>query len=341
MSKLAAFILSLMSSAYASDNILNVYNWTDYIPQSVISRFEQQTGITVNYNEFSSSDEMYTKLSANPNIGYDVVFPPNYLVTRMAQDRLLQPLDLQQLPNARYIDPLFLNHSYDPNNQYSLPFSWGATIIGYNQKYFSKATITSWRDLWQPRFSNQLLLLNDIRDVFAIPLLIMGASVNSREPQQIQQAYKLLNALWPNIKIISGEGIPALLADEDIVISVAWNGDIYSANQENPAIKGIYPKEGFALWMDNVVIMRQAPHVTNAYRFINFILQPENMAEIAQNTHYSTVNYAAKNRLPKAMRMNPILYPPAEIIKHAQFEGDVGEADHLYKSFWEEFRANA
>ncbi|MBX9706135.1 MAG: spermidine/putrescine ABC transporter substrate-binding protein [Gammaproteobacteria bacterium] len=335
------FLLLLTAVSYADDNVLNVYNWTDYIPNSVIKEFEQKTGITVNYNEFTSNDEMYAKLRANPNIGYDVVFPSSYFTARMAHDKMLQPLDLKQIPNLKYVDPTFLNPSYDPQNRYSVPFFWGATIIGINKKYIDPNSITSWRDLWQPRFKDQVLLLGDIRDAYAVPLILNGDSINTRDPEQLKQGYLLLKTLWPNVKIISSDGIPSLFADEDVTIGVAWSADIFSANQDNPDITGVYPKESFAVWMDNMVVMRNAPHLANAYKFINFILQPEITAEIAENTNYSTVNMAAKKLLPPEMRNSPILYPSKKTLARAQFEGYTGDADLIYKNYWERFRADA
>jgi spermidine/putrescine transport system substrate-binding protein len=332
-------LLFLTTNSFANDSVVNVYNWTDYIPNQVIEQFEKQTGITVNYSEFTSNDEMYAKLRANPNIGYDVVVPSSYFVSRMAKQHMLHKLDFKQLPNLKYIDKIFLNKSYDPHNKYSVPFFWGSTIIAVNKKYINPKEINSWKDLWQPRFKDQILILNDLRDAFAVPLIANHASINSRDPNTIKQAYLSLKSLWPNIKLITSNNVPSVLADEDANIGIAWSADIFSAREDNPNIVAIYPKEGFAIWVDNMVILNNAPHLANAYKFINFIMQPKITAEIAENVNYSTVNSSARKLLPKTMRNSPILYPNKHTLARSQFESYVGNADKLYKNYWERFRA--
>ncbi len=338
--KWLAGLLLFITLPVCAKNVVNVFCWTNYIPNEVIQQFEKETGITVNFTQFSSNEEMYTKLKINPDIGYDVVVPSSYYVARMAKEHMLAALDKNNLSNLQYIEPRFLNAPYDPHNQVSVPFFWGATIIGVNKKFIDPHSIQSWSDLWQPRFRDQLLLLADMRDSFSIPLLINKASINTRDPKTIQQAYLTLKQLWPNVKLINSDAIATFFIDEDIIVGSAWNGDIYQAQQENPNIVAIYPKEGFPIWVDNLVVIKNAPHLRNAYRLINFLLNPKINAEIADFTGYSTPNSAAYKLLPKSERESS-LYPSDEVLKRAQLEDYLGDAEDTYKYYWERFRAGA
>lgn len=339
--RLTFAICLLPLSLFAKNNVVNVYNWADYIPPKVLKMFEAQTGIHVNYSTFDSNQDLYIKLKVDPNAGYDVVFPSSYYVQRMADAGLLHRLDHAQLSGFKNLNPELLNRHFDPGNQYSVPYLWGSTSILVNDRFYQPGSITVWNDLWQPRFRGELLLTNDMRDVFSIALRALGYSINDQNPEHIKAAYLKLKALLPNVKLFNSAGTQPIYLDEDATIGVIDSGDAYNISQVDPHLHLVYPKDGVNLWVDCMSIPKNAPHLSNAYRFINFILQPKIAKMISLKLGYSTPNLAARQLMSPKERANPILNPPHWIFKKAEFEGSVEHATDLYLYYWERLKLEA
>lgn len=331
----------LLSLPCRADNVLNIYNWSEYLPDDVLNDFEQETGIHVNYSTYDSNETLYAKLKANPEAGYDVVVPSTYFIDRMIREKMLTPLDKSQLSNFHHLNPVLLNKNFDPHNTYSIPYLASATGIAYNDLYFAKGSITRWSDLWEPRFNDQLLMLDDVREVFSMALLSLKDSPNTTDPQQIKAAYNLLLRLLPNIKLFNDEAVKAIYIDEDATVGMAWSGDIFLANQDNPHLHFVYPEEGFVIALDSMVIPRHAPHLANAYKFINFILRPDVAARISQATGYMSPNSSAVALLPAEIRTNPIMYPDAQTLKRGYFQLDAGDTSTLYEKYLERLKISA
>ncbi len=254
---------------------------------------------------------------------------------------MLIPLDKSKLPNFKNLNPELLNKNFDPNNIYSIPYLSTSTGIAYNDQYFAKGSITRWQDLWDKRFSGQLLILDDVREVFSMALLSLGDSPNSTDPQHIQLAYRALVKLLANIKLFNDEAVKAIYIDDDATVGMAWSGDIFLASQENSHIQFVYPQEGFVISLDSIVIPRHAPHTANAYQFINFVLRPDIAARISQATGYMSPNLAGQALLPADMRNNPIIYPDQETLKRGYFQTDAGDASALYEKYLERLKISA
>lgn len=344
ISVLSAGLLSLVLAsfpAYAKKQELNVYNWSNYMPKDIIVQFEKETGIHVNYSTYDGNDTLYAKLKADPNAGYDIVVPTNYFVDRMRNEHMLLKLDKSKLDNFKNLDPELLNKSFDPENNYSVPYFWGSTGIVVNKKYFDPRTVTKWSDLWDARFKDQLLILEDPHDVFSITLITLGYSANDDNPQHLYEAYIKLKALLPNVKLFNSDAAKVNYIDEDTTIGIGYSGDTYQAIKENPDLVYIYPEEGFIVYIDCMAIPKYAPHVENAYKFINFILRPEIAAKLSEELAYATPNKAALKLLPKELRDNPVVYPDDKILKRAQFELDPGNVDMIYEKYMEELKVSA
>ena len=255
MQKLLILLLIIIniiffSPVYAAENIVNVYNWANYMPSAVLSQFEKETGIHINYSTYSGNDELYAKLKAAPNSGYDIVVPSNYFIQRMAQQDMLQKLDKKKLINIKYLNPALLNKSFDPGNQYSLPYFWGSTGIVINKKYINPDHVQSWSDLWKPEFYNRLLILDDTHDVFSMALMKLRYPASDTNPEHIKNAYLALKKLLPNIRLFNSDAVKVNYIDEDAVIGLGYSGDTYQAWRENQNLVYIYPKEGFVVWID-------------------------------------------------------------------------------------------
>jgi spermidine/putrescine transport system substrate-binding protein len=337
-------LLVLLSnlSFSGSANVVNVYTWAQEIPDSVIEKFEKETGITVNYSSYDTNEIMYAKLRANKNVGYDVIEPSSYYVDRMRHQDMLEPLDRSKLSEFKNLDPQFVNLKYDPHSIYSIPFIWGATGIFTNKHYFSPNEIRSWSDLFNNKYANQLMILDEPREAFSMALLMAGYSINDKNPQHIQEAYQKLRALMPNIRLFNTDAVASILIDEDASIGIAWNGDLFRAKTENGQLSFIYPKEGFEIWVDNFCILKNAPHKENAYKFLNFLLRPDIAKEVSMKIGYSTANLTAKNLLPTQIKNDPELYPSHEVLSHGEFETDIGdETLALYEKYWEQLKMGA
>lgn len=336
MKLLTALFLWIYSLACFAGGVVNVYGWGGEIPDSVMASFEKETGIKVNFSSYDNNETLFAKLQMSHGVGYDVVMPSSYYVARMSKAAMLHKLDLSKLPNMKHLDPYFLNRDFDPKNQYSLPFTWGITGILINNKMISRKDVQGWNDLWKPQFANQLLLLDDTREIFSMVLLSMGYNLNDQDPQHIQQAYEKLLRLLPNIKLYAVDSTPTIYADEDADVGMIWNGDAYQAYQDNQNLSFIYPNDGFVVWVDNFSIVANAPNLENAYQFINYMLRPE-MAKIATLSYgHATTNLSARKLLPLSIQNNSTLYPSAEVLSHGHFQNDVSnEALNLYEKYWE------
>lgn len=339
--RIVMLCIVLSPAAFAADQTLNIYNWSEYLPDDVLKDFEKETGIHVNYSTYDSNETLYAKLKANPLAGYDIVVPSTYFIDRMIREKMLTPLDKSQLTNFKNLNPELLNKVFDPQNLYSVPYLSSATGIAYNDLYFPKGSIQRWGDLWQSRFKDTLLILDDVREVFSMALLSLGYSPNSNTPQQIQTAYSVLVQLLPNVKLFNDEAVKAIYIDEDATVGMAWSGDIYLASQDNPHIQFVYPKEGFVISLDSIVIPKAAPHIANAYLFINFVLRPDIAARIAQATGYMSPNLAGEALLPPELRNNRTIYPDQQTLKRGYFQTDAGDATPLYEKYLEHLKISA
>ncbi|MFI3246463.1 MAG: extracellular solute-binding protein [Ferrimonas sp.] len=336
---MAATIACTATVAAAKDNVLYFYNWSEYIPEELLQEFEKETGIKVIYTTYDSNEMMYAKLEQLNGKGYDLVVPSTYYVQKMAQAKLLQPIDKSKLSNFKYLDPMMLDKEYDPGNQYSIPYIWGATGIGIHSAEVDPATITSWKDLWDPKWKNQLMLMNDPREVFHMALRILGYSTNSTDPEEIKEAYELLRQLMPNAMTFNSDNPGGPYVAGDAVLGMIWNGSAFEAQKEDEEIMMIYPSEGAIFWMDNLAIPSGAANVDAAMKMINFLLRPEIAAKVSEEIGYPTPNLAAKKLMDPDFAENPQVFPPAEIIAAGEFQADVGDAVQLYLDYWDKLRA--
>lgn len=326
----------VMSTCYAADNVVNVYVWGGEVPDSLVKQFEKDTGIRVNFSTYDSNETLYAKLVASSKPLYDVIEPSSYYLDRMRRQGMLEPINTKQLNNYKNINPLFIKQKYDPAGEYSIPWFWGITGIFYNDKYFQANQVQNWNDLWSAQFHNRLVLLDDTRDIFSAALIHLGYSANDADPQHIQQAYQSLRQLMPNIKLFASDTVRGVIIDEDAAAGIMWNGDLYAARQENPHLHFVYPKQGFVIWVDAFAIPKNAPHLANALKFLNYVMRAKVASRAALEEGFATANAAGEKLLPEKIRNNPLLYPDANIVKRGQFQTDVTDgAVALYAKYWE------
>lgn len=235
----------IASPAMAADQELYFYNWSEYIPNEVLEDFTKETGIKVIYSTYESNESMYAKLKTQGS-GYDLVVPSTYFVSKMRKEGMLQKIDKEKLSHFADLDTNFLNKPFDPNNNYSIPYIWGATGIGINADMLDKSSVSKWDDFWDSKWEGQLMLMDDSREVFHIALTKLGYSPNTTNPDEIKAAYEELKKLMPNVLVFNSD-FPAnpYLAGE-VSLGMLWNGSAYMARQEGANIDIICQKKALS-----------------------------------------------------------------------------------------------
>ena len=265
--------------------------------------------------------------------GYDLIVPSSYFIDRLRRQGMIQKIDRSKVANLNNLNPDLLNKDFDPHNAYSIPYLWGSTAIVVNDKYFLPANITSWADFWKPQYKDQLLVLDDTREIFAIALLVLGYSPNDTDPEHIKLAYFKLKQLLPNIKLFNTEAMLSIYIDEDVTLGMGWSGAIYNAARQNPHLKYIYPKEGYSIWIDSMAIPTHAQHLENVYKFINFILRPDVAKKLSMSLGFASPNIAAVKLMPPEVQNNQIIYPDHATLQRAKLQADVGPAVSVYEKY--------
>ena len=328
-------------STASSNETLNLYNWSEYMPQEILDGFTEETGIQVNYTTFDSNEAMYAKLKLlDDSSQYDLAIPSTYYVEKMAREGLLQELDKSKLSNFKNLDTSFTNTKVDPENKYSIPYLWGSTGIAINGDVIDPATVNSWNDLWRPEFKGQVMLTNDVREVFGMALLTLGYSGNSSNPDEIKAAYDKLTTLMPNVKTFNSDATRMPYIEGETSVGMTWNGEAIIANNEGlTSLVYKYPTEGALLWMDNFVIPKNAKQVDAAHQFIDYILRPENAKIVSEEIGYASPNMTVREMMPDEVKNNPTIYPSQEVLAKAEFQEDVGDdALQIYQQYWDKLK---
>ncbi len=312
------------TQGYSGENVLNIYNWGDYIDPDLIDQFEQETGIKVVYQTFDSNEAMLTKVEQGGTT-YDIAVPSDYAIAKMIEEDLVIPIDKSKIPNLKHIDDRFLDLPFDPGNQYSIPYFWGTVGIVYNQKLLDGKEPTSWKDLWDPAFKNQILLADGAREVMGMSLNSLGYSLNETDEDKLQEAKANLMDLTPNVKAIVGDEIKLLLANEEAGIGVVWSGDANEIMSENEDLNYVIPSEGSNVWFDNVVIPKTAENVEGAHAFINFMLRPDIAAKNTDYVGYSTPNKDALKLLDAEVREDERFYPDKAVTDTLEVYKNLGK----------------
>ena len=316
---------------------LNVYNWSDYIGEDTVSNFEKEFGVKVNYDTFEDNERMLAKLTSGAS-GYDVVVPTAYMVDIMIKQKLLAPLNHENIPNLKGVTGALLDTAFDPGNKYSVPYQWGTTGFGYNSEKTS-GEVDSWEILWDAKYGGKITMLDEMRGLLSAALKLLGYSLNATNESELMAAKRLLLKQKPLLKAYISAPVKSLLISGEVWLSQLWNGDVFMAQAENKAIKYCIPKEGCEVWADNLVIPKTAPHKYTAEVWLNYNLRPDVSAGVSNVVHYASPVDAAQQFVNPADRTNPGIYPPAETLKRLEFAKDVGEATRIYDRIWLELKA--
>ncbi len=317
---------------------LNVYIWSEYLPKEVIEDFTRRTGIAVRYDLYDSNEAVLEKLQSGV-ADYDIVVPSDYMVRILIESKLLRPLDRRRLKNFGNLDPRFLDKTFDPGNQYSLPYVWGTTGFGF-AKAKAAGTPDSWAPLFDPANRGQILMLDDMRECFAAALKYLGHSLNSTDPAVLKQAADLLKKQKPLVKTYNSGDYENILASGDVSYAHGYNGQLAKVVAREPARFGyVLPKEGATIWMDSVCAPAGARNVDSIYAFLDYLLEPEVDARIVNGIRYASANVPARRFIRPEILSDPAVYPSDAALEKCEFLEDVGEATTILDEYWTEIKA--
>ncbi|MGN0710699.1 MAG: PotD/PotF family extracellular solute-binding protein [Anaerovoracaceae bacterium] len=321
-------------SRFKDDDIsINVYNWGEYISNGedglmdINAEFEKLTGITVNYSNYETNEGMYAKLKSGAN-SYDVIFPSDYMVSRMIQENMLQQLDFNNIPNMKYIGKEFLNPEYDPENLYSVPYTWGRVAIIYNKKLIGHE-INDIAELWNPEYSGKILMFKNSRDAFALALERLGYSLNTENKSELDEAAELLKQQKPLVQAYVMDQIFDKMQGNEAWIAPYYVGDYYIMKEVNPDLE-VYIPENTNIYYDAACIPTCAKEKEAAEMYINFLNEPQVAADNAEFIMYSTPNMAAKELLDEEISENPDFYPSEEELEGTVPFINLSEETNLY-----------
>jgi spermidine/putrescine-binding protein len=316
---------------------LNLYIWTEYIPDSVIQKFEDEYDIKVNVNNYSTNEECLAKLQSSASGTYDLVVPGDYMIQIMKNKDLLQKLDLDKVTNLHNVYDTYLNQYYDPGNQYSVPYATGTVLLAVNKDKI-KDPINSYKDLIKPEYKDSIVAIDDERVIVGIALKALGYSINEVDEAKLAEAKAFLEKLMPNIKVFDGDTPKTEMISGETSIGIIYNAETALAMKENSNIVAIYPKEGMYRFIDNFAIPKGANNKEAAELFINFILRPEINAEIMKAYPYTSVNQAAKDLLPEDYKNNTASNIPTIEMEKGEFVKDIGENTPKLDEIWSEVK---
>ena len=332
MKKIVIVLLSIILLCGCSNNneknVINVLNWTSYIPYDIINDFTRETGIKVNYGTYSSNEELLAKLSSSKEGTYDLVFPSDYMIELMISRGMLEKIDKSKLENFYNINPIFLNQSFDENNDYSLPFLAATSVIAVNRNNV-KDNITSNNDLFKDKYKNNVVLLDDQRIVIGMALQANKFDMNETDEEKLKIAKEWLIKLNKNIKVFDSDSPKTFLITNEVDIGVIWNAEASIAKEYNDNIEIIYPNDGFALSLDNYAIAKGAKNKENIYKFIDYILRDDVNKKITDE--YPYINTTIKNINLKDDEL-------LNILKNGSYVKNIGSEISLFDKVWAEIK---
>lgn len=342
LSCLLIFTSLMVLPGCGQEKVLTIFNWGQFINPDLLTKFEKETGIKIVLELFETNEHMLAKLEAGGTY-YDVVFPSDYVIEEMIKKDMLHKIDLNNIPNYKYVGNRFKNLNYDPNNEYSVPYFWGTLGIIYNTEMVDEE-VDSWDILWNEKYAGKILMLDSMRDTIGVALKKLGYSVNTVEPEKLEEAKNLLIQQKPLVNGYYVDEITDMMINGDAAIALNWSGaamDIYWQGAEH--IEFVVPKEGANLWFDCMVIPKTSKNKTEAEMFINFMLDPENAY---LNSEYVGYVSPVTSVFERIMQENPEVadmdaYNPSdELLNKCEVFVDLGDSRPLFNQVWTEIKVH-
>ena len=318
---------------------MNVFNWEDYIDEAVLEMFTEETGIKVKYMNFTTVEDMIVKVEANPG-AFDLCFPSDYIIERMINKDMLAEINFDNVPNASQTIPYLQSPAYDPDNKYSVPYLWGTVGILYNTKMVEEP-VTSWSILWDSKYANNVFMLDSIRDSMGITLKYLGYSMNTQEIPAIMAAkMKLIEQKQSGmVKAYQVDETKDKMVAGEAALAVVWSGDAQYAIDLNPDLAYAVPAEGSNVWVDGMVIPKDAKNKENAEKLINFLCRPDIAKMNCEYVRYACPNAGAIELMGEVYTSNPVQNAPEEVLNKCEFFNDIEPAFlSVYEAMWMEVK---
>lgn len=318
-----------------------VYNWGEYMDPEVLTLFEEETGIEVIYDEYETNETMYPKV-ASKAADYDVVCPSDYMIQKMIENDLLAEINFDNVPNIKNIDPNYINQSkdFDPENKYSVPYCVGTVGILYNKTMVDEP-VDSWDILWNDKYKDNILMQDSVRDAFMVALKKLGYSMNSSDPEELEEAKQALIDQKPLTQAYVVDQVRDKMIGNEAAIGVIYSGEAIYTQRENPDLEYVIPKEGTNVWIDSWCILKDAPNKENAEKFINFLCRPDIALMNFEYITYSTPNTEARKLIEdEDIRNSTIAFPDLSQYNNLetfQYLGD--KTDRIYNDLWKEVKS--
>lgn len=326
-----------------------VYNWGEYIDESVREEFEKETGIKVIYDMFETNEEMYPVIEAG-GVKYDAVCPSDYMIQKMIENNLLAEINFDNVPNIKEIDPRYLemSKSFDPENKYSVPYCWGTVGILYNTSMVAPEDVPAkWSDLWDEKFKDNILMQDSVRDAFMVALKSLGYSMNTKNESEIQEAKELLIKQKPLVQAYVIDQVRDKMIGGEAALGVIYSGEMLYIQQEvadlglDYSLEYVIPEEGTNLWIDSWVIPANAPNKENAEKWIDFLCRPEIAKKNFEYITYPTPNKGAFELLEPELQSNKAVFPDLDSLKNSEVYEYLGnDVDSIYNESWKEVKSN-
>jgi spermidine/putrescine transport system substrate-binding protein len=333
----AAVMLLGLSAASAEE--LHIYAWADEVPQDILDDFSKATGIEVTLDTFDSNESLIAKLEAGAS-GYDLIEPSQYAVQILEKKGLVEPLDHGKLTNIGNLSKVFQEISFDPGNKVSIPFIWGTTGFAYNSDCIKDgAAPTSWKALWDEKYKGRIYMLDNMLAAYIAGLQVNGFKANTTNGDEVAKATQSLIDQKPLLAGYNSTNFADLVSSGEACIVEAWSGNVLQAIEQNPKVHYVLPDEGGTMWVDGFSIPKGAKNLDAAYKFLNYILQPEVAAKVTTLTKVASTVEKAKALLAPELANNAAVFPPEDKMAKADFILDLGDAMKHYQDGWTKVKA--
>ena len=337
---ISAFLYFTNISSVTKEQVI-VYNWGEYMDMDVVKQFEEETGIDVIYEEFETNEIMYPKVQSGA-ISYDVICPSDYMIERMIKEDLLAEINFNNVPNIKHIDPTYLEASkqFDASGMYSVPYCWGTVGILYN-KTMVEEPVNSWSILWDPAYSDSILMQDSVRDTLGITLKYLGYSLNSTDLDELTKAQELLLEQKPLVQAYVVDQVRDKMIGNEAALGVIYSGEAIYTQSENPDLEYVIPQEGSNVWIDSWVIPKNAKNKENAEAFINFLCRPDIALKNFEYITYSTPNASARALIEEeALRNSKVAFPDAAQLENCETYKYLGDENtRLYNQLWQQLKS--
>ncbi len=336
---LAVGMVGCNNSSDSTKVTLNLLNWDDYIDPELIDEFESRNpDIEVNMTALTSNEEMITTLSQDDSI-YDMAMPSDYAIEMMLNEDLLQPIDKTKIPNFSNLMSSTLDKDFDKGNEYSVPYMWGTVGILYNKTMVNEP-VTSWDILWDSKYSGNIIMYDSVRDSMAVSLKRLGYSLNTTNEQEIKEAGDELIKQKPLVQNYATDEIKHKMINNSAALSVVYSGDAILAMEENPDLAYVVPEEGSNVWFDNMVLMKNSQNTEAAYKFMDFLCEPDIAKRNSEYIGYTTSNNSANDIVKENQDLAEVYLPSEDILAKCESFVELQDKISLYDDVWTQLKSN-